>query len=195
MPEEINKNYIDLYGVKTETVPKPSVEIGIDQKDSVLWNLIGEGTSSQVDLSKIESLFSVSQNRNTIYDMLDTMSEDPLIAAALEIYAEDATEPNDKGQIVWVESSDSSISKYVQFLLNSLDIDKHIYQWVYSLCKYGDLYLRLYKKSEIEEALKDKADVVDEKQELNENVIIKAFNKNETKTWFFEKIIKIDKLY
>lgn len=188
MPEEINKDYINLYGVKTDSIPKPPLEIGIDQKDSVLWNLIGEGTASQVDLSKIESLFSVSQNRNTIYDMLDTMSEDPLIAAALEIYAEDATEPNDKGQIVWVESSDSDASKYIQFLLNSLDIDKHIYQWVYSLCKYGDLYLRLYKKSEIEEALKDKSDVVDEKQELNENVIIKAFNKSDKFVHYIEMV-------
>ena len=188
MPEEVNKDYINLYGVKTDSIPKPPLEIGIDQKDSVLWNLIGEGTASQVDLSKIESLFSVSQNRNTIYDMLDTMSEDPLIAAALEIYAEDATEPNDKGQIVWVESPDSDASKYIQFLLNSLDIDKHIYQWVYSLCKYGDLYLRLYKKSEIEEALKDKSDVVDEKQELNENVIIKAFNKNDKFVHYIEMV-------
>lgn len=188
MPEEINKDYINLYGVKTDSIPKPPLEIGIDQKDSVLWNLIGEGTASQVDLSKIESLFSVSQNRNTIYDMLDTMSEDPLIAAALEIYAEDATEPNDKGQIVWVESPDGDASKYIQFLLNSLDIDKHIYQWVYSLCKYGDLYLRLYKKSEIEEALKDKSDVVDEKQELNENVIIKAFNKNDKFVHYIEMV-------
>ena len=184
----IDNEYKGIYGVKTETVPKPEVEIGIDQKDSVLWNLIGEGTSSQVDLSKIESLFTVSQNRNSIYDMLDTMSEDPLISAALEIYAEDATEPNDKGQIVWVESNDGDVAKYVQFLLDSLNIDKYIYKWVYSLCKYGDLYIRLYKKSEIEDALGVAKQEDDERQDLKENVVIKAFNKNDRFVHYVEMV-------
>lgn len=29
-----------------------------------------------------------------------------------------------------------------------MNVDKHIYGWVYSLCKYGDLYLRLFKHSD-----------------------------------------------
>lgn len=184
-----DKDYQGIYGKQTISVPHPETEIGIDQKDSILWNLIGEGVSSQTDLQKLESLFSVSQNRNTIYDMLDTMSEDSLISAALEIYAEDATEANDKGQIVWVESNDSNVSKYIQFLLDSLNVDKNIYKWVYSLCKYGDLYLRLYKKSEIEDALSDtqKPDV-DDKQELNENVILKVFNKNDKFVHYIEMV-------
>ena len=43
------------------------------------------------------------------------------------------------------------ISKFVNYLLNVMNVDKNIYGWVYSLLKYGDLYLRLFRESDYED--------------------------------------------
>ena len=57
-------------------------------------------------------------------------------------------EYNEEGRIVWAESEDSNTGKYINYLLKSLQVDKNAYKWIYSLCKYGDIYLQLYKQSE-----------------------------------------------
>ena len=51
-------------------------------------------------MNKLNQFTQVSTRRDQIYNLIDQMAEDPTIAAILETYAEDATEYNDKGQIV-----------------------------------------------------------------------------------------------
>lgn len=156
-----------LYNKKIETSPKPKAEIGIDLEDKVYNNIIDEGAATSIDIGEIERFSTLSQNRNQLYDLIDSMAEDITISAGLEIYAEDVTQKNDKGDIVWVEASDDNIAKYVTFLLNSWKVNKHIYSWVYSLCKYGDLYLKLYRKSDINDDLFTPKD--DDSKLLNED--------------------------
>ena len=98
----------------------------------------------------MNSFLTVAQTRESVYSTIDTMSNDETISAILETYAEDAVETNDKGKIVWCESADADVNKYVSWLLESLNVDKHIYGWMYSLIKYGDLYLKLYHESDYE---------------------------------------------
>lgn len=103
--EEINQTsaFLDdesVYGQDTKAVPKPQVGIGIDTNDTFYDNIIQAGESSRIDIAKIESFSQVSQERDLIYALLDTMADDSTISAVLETYAEDATERNDKGQIV-----------------------------------------------------------------------------------------------
>lgn len=151
----------DLYGKKINSVPAPKKEIGIDTEDNFFKEFLYSGESSAVDISKINSFSQLSQSREVIYQLLDTMAEDPTIASVLEIYAEDATESNDEGRIVWVQSDNSECSKYVTYLLDTMNVDKNIYKWTYSLSKYGDIYLRLYRESELKDDLfpeKDKND-------------------------------------
>lgn len=166
----------DVYGKQTESVPAPQTNIGIDTGESVYNDIVEAVVSKTLDMSTINSFDSVSRDRNTMYDLIDTMCEDPLISAALESYAEDATETNDAGKVVWVESDDSDIAKYIDFLLSSMRIDKNIYRWVYSLCKYGDLYIRLYRKSEEDLA---ENDTKKEKKSLNEEFLVKAYNEED----------------
>lgn len=109
--------------------------------------------ANTIDISQFNNFSQLSQNRETLYQVLDTMAEDSTIAAMLETYTEDATETNDVGKIVWAESSNADVGKYVEFLLKSLNVDKNIYQWTYSFIKYGDLYLRLYRQSDFEDNL------------------------------------------
>lgn len=168
------------YGIKIEPTPIPEKQIGIDTKGVFMDNVVEAIDVGKVDMSKIESFTTLSQTRDTMYTMLDTMAEDATISAVLETYAEDATERNDKGKVVWCESSDPNIAKYVTFLLNSMNVDKNIYKWVYSLCKYGDVYLRLYRTSEFEDALfADEIKKDNKKKQRNLSEALEELNKKE----------------
>ena len=185
-----------VYHRETIAVPAPERNIGVDTKETIYTNIINAGQSHQLDINALESFTSISQSRNTVYNLMDSMCEDATISAVLETYAEDATEYNDQGQIVWVESSKAHVQKFVQFLLDSMNVDKNIYKWMYSLCKYGDCYLRLYRESDwrddllfIEEDKKKKvlteeleekfASINMRKNQLDEAVKIKAYSKND----------------
>lgn len=177
-------NDSDIYNSKIKSVPKPEKNIGIDTQELLFDNIANAGLSSSLDISALESFTNVSQSRDQMYAMLDTMSQDSMVSAVLETYAEDATEYGDNGRVVWAESSDDSVLKYVTYLLDTIGADKHIYGWVYSLCKYGDLYLKLFRESESKDALFDKKD----KGELNEDVNLKVYSKNDRYTHYVEMI-------
>ena len=187
----------DEYNKKTKAIPKQQASFGIDTSESLFDNIIKAGIASKSDITELESFSQVSQNRNQIYDLLDTMSEDSTIAAVLETYAEDATEYGDNGKIVWVESSDSDVSNYVTYLLDTMNIDKNIYKWVHSLCKYGDVYLRLYRESEYKDPIfQTDEEVYDsnkgiqskEKTPLNEEVKVKAYKNDDKYVHYLEMI-------
>ena len=167
----------DVYHKETIAVPAPERGFGVDTKNTVFHNIINAAIGGQLDVNSLQSFTSITQSRNTVYGLLDSMCEDATISAVLETYAEDATEYNDEGQIVWAESSDANIQKYVQFLLDTMNVDKNIYSWVYSLCKYGDVYLRLYRESDWKQA--DLFDDTKTKEQLNEDVKIKAYSQND----------------
>ena len=176
----------NIYNKTVKAVPHPEKEIGIDLNDTVLQNIVGTIETSNFDINSINSFTQVSQSRNQIYDILDTMCEDSTIAAVIETYAEDATETNDNGSIMWAESSDPDVQKFITYLLNSLNVDKNIYGWTHSLCKYGDVYLRLYRESDYDELLFDTK--TDDKKKLNEDVIIKAYQSNDRYIHYLEQV-------
>ena len=172
--EKTDSRNMNLYGKKTVAVPPPKPEIGIDTENEFISNIIDNGVASPVDISVINNFTQMSQQRNTMYDLLDAMAEDSTMAAVLETYAEDATEYNDQGRIMWADSNDDRVLAYVNYLLDTLKIDSNIYKWTYSLCKYGDLYLRLFRESTVYgESDKNKRDL------LNEDVKINAFKKSD----------------
>lgn len=188
----------DQLNKKIKPVPVPSTDISIDVDDEFYKTLIEAGTSAQIDIGQLNTFSQLSQNRETLYQVLDTMAEDSTISSMLEIYTEDATETNDLGEIVWAESSDDKIQKYITFLLNSLNVDKNIYQWVYSLIKYGDIYLKLFRQSDFNDNLFDNKNkstlnekfesISEEKDVLDESVIVKAYNKNDKLVNFLELV-------
>ena len=199
----------DQYNKKIVPVVAPERKREIDLDNTLYDNIIQAAMSSQLDITALDSLNQNAENRNQMYNLFDTMCEDGSIGAVVETYAEDATERNDNGNIVWVEASDSNVSQYVEFLLDTLNVDKNIYKWVYSLCKYGDLYLRLYRESEYNDDLfsnlntRKPLNESQESQELNElqpqqlnesvekleeDVKIKAYNKNDSYVHYMEMI-------
>lgn len=188
-----------LYDKQTKPVPVPEKNIGIDTDQELFWNIIGAAQVGKLDINALESFTRVSQSRDQVYNLIDMMSEDSRVSPILEAYAEDATEYNSSGQIVWAESQDPDVSKHVNFILESCRVDKNIYNWVHSLCKYGDCYLRLYRESdydqddlfikkakEAEEA--QRAKLNESKENLKEDVKIKVYSKNDNFKYYLEKV-------
>lgn len=165
-----------MVGTKIKATPKEKSEIGIDTDNNLVNNIIGEAVSGQVDISKLEGFTNVSQTRENIYRLIDTMADDPILASYLRTITEDAVETNDKGQIIWCESDDANCGKYVSFLLDSLNADKNAYKWVHSLVKYGDLYLKLFRESDYETDVLFDSDKIKEKEKLDETIQQKLDN-------------------
>lgn len=122
--------------------------LDIDVKKTLADNIIEAGLSSQLDITKLENFTSISNSRDQIYQLIDTMSQDSSVSAILKTYAENVCEPADNGHIIWCESNDPNISKFVNYILNTMNADKNMYGWAYTLTKYGDLYLKLFRESD-----------------------------------------------
>ena len=189
-------------GTKINPVPVPETEIGVDTANEFFKDIANLGESASIDISSLNTFTQLSQNRETLYQVLDTMAQDSTVAAILEIYAEDATETNERGEIVWSESSDPNINKYITYLLKSLNVDKNMYKWVYSLCKYGDLYLKLFRHSDFEDKLFEDstskstlnekfsriADKELQNEPVNESILLKAYDSEDRLANFIDMV-------
>lgn len=172
-----------IYGNKIKKVTPEGKETDVGISDVMYDNIIQSGINSTVDLSGINSLSQQATTRNEMYNIYDTMCEDGQISAVIKTYAEDATQRNAEGNIVWATSNDSNIAYLINYYIDSLNIDKNIYKWAYSLCKYGDLYIRLYRESEYDDAIFGKKN-----RNLTEDVKIKAFKKNDKYAHYVEMV-------
>lgn len=170
------------YENKTIAEPRPTKISDIDTDRQFINNIIDAASSSTLDTNRLNSFSNVSRSRNELYNLLDMMAEDPVIASALDIYASDVCEPNDLGQIIWAESDDEKALGMVNYLLRSMNVNKYAYDWVYSLIKYGDLYLRLYRESDYEDTPKQK------KSQLKEDLVVKAYSKNDKYVNYLEMV-------
>ena len=172
------KDNQDLLGKKAVAVPKEEPEIGIDLEDELINRLIDEVDENQyssgADLSELEKFIGIAQTREQMYALIDLMATDERIRAILDTYTEDTIETNENGQVVWCESSDENVLKFVNYLLASLKVDENSEEWVRSLVKYGDLYLRLYRQSDYDE--EDIFDSTKDEREDYERTLNEAYN-------------------
>lgn len=177
--------------------------LDIDVAKTLVDNIIEAGLSSKLDIAKLESFTSISNSRDQIYQLIDTMAQDSSVASILRTYAEDVCEPADSGHVIWCESNDTNISKFVNYILNIMNADKNIYSWVYALLKYGDVYLRLYRESDYEDDIfkQDNINNVystrnvlnegfekEEKEKLEEAVYLKMHGQNDPYSYYVEMV-------
>ena len=148
-PEQASSS---LVGSQTQpTTLDNTTTLDIDVNKTLVDNIIDAGLSSQLDIAKLENFTSISNSRDQIYQLIDTMAQDSSVSAILKTYAENVCEPADNGHVIWAEATDPNISKFVNYILNTMNADKNMYGWAYSLVKYGDLYLKLFRKSDYED--------------------------------------------
>ena len=149
MAENKKKKSNPLVGSQTKAVTLDNTTtLDIDTKKTLPDNIIEAGLSSKLDIAALENFTSISSARDQVYQLIDTMAQDSSVAAILRTYTEDVCEPADNGHVIWCEANDPKISKFINYILNIMNADKNIYSWTYSLLKYGDVYLRLYRESD-----------------------------------------------
>jgi len=84
------------------------------------------------------------QVRREVFRDYDAMDNDPILASALDIYADESTLKNEFGDTLMIHSDNQK----VQDLLNNLfydvlNIEFNLWPWVRNMCKYGDFFLGL----------------------------------------------------
>ena len=185
-----------LIGAQTKpTILDDTTTLDIDTKKVLVDNIIDAGLSHKLDSGALENFTSISNSRDQIYTLIDTMSQDSSVASILRTYAEDVCDTADNGHIIWCESQDPKISKFVNYVLNVMNADKNIYGWTYSLLKYGDVYLRLYRESDYQDTL-FKADNIDKaysarnvlNEDLNEAINLNIHSTNDKYSYYVEMV-------
>jgi hypothetical protein len=180
------------------TVLDSTTKLDIDTNKVLMDNIIEAGLNSTLDTAALERFTTISNSRDQIYQLIDTMCQDSAVSSIVRTYTEDVCEPADSGHVVWCESPDPQISKFVNYLLNVINVDKNIFSWVYCLIKYGDVYLRLYRESDYDDpmfkkekrtALNENLQAADkEKAELEEAVKISLHAANDQYSYYIEMV-------
>ena len=82
--------------------------------------------------------------RLQLYSDYEAMDHDPIIAAALDIMADETTTRNEYGDVLNINSSDENVRKVLQNLFyDVLNIEFNLATWIRNMCKYGDFYLKM----------------------------------------------------
>ena len=84
------------------------------------------------------------QVRREVFRDYDAMDNDPILASALDIYADESTLKNEFGDTLMIHSD----NERVQGILNNLfydilNVEFNLWPWVRNMCKYGDFFLGL----------------------------------------------------
>lgn len=184
------------------TVLDNTIKSDIDIYKTLVDSIIDASLSSKLDIGELEKFTSIANNRDQIYQLIDIMCQDSSVSSIVRTYAEDVCDVADNGHIMWAESADPAISKYVNYLLNNMNVDKYVYGWAYCLIKYGDVYLKLFRESDYKDVLfnKDKIEKArqaknvlneslrDEINKLDENVNLSIHRGTDTYSGYVEMV-------
>ena len=134
--------------VQTSTQRINEADVGVTDFSKAVndnYNLV-DMVDSSIDVAVVNNPNDNISNR---YNLYDNMSNDSVISAALEMYADDSltvTPDNEYFSLSQkVEDSDNAaaVNEARQFL-NELNIGKHLWSIYYQLAKYGECYLELF---------------------------------------------------
>lgn len=87
------------------------------------------------------SLPQVEYERRRRYQDYEKMDEYPEIGAALDIYADDATQTHLDGEMLMVETEDERVKEAVAQFVDETDLDKFLWDIIRNMCKYGDCFV------------------------------------------------------
>jgi len=82
--------------------------------------------------------------RLELFSDYDMMEGDPILASALDIYADECTTKSEFGDVIKISSQDSNVKGILENLFYEiLNIEFNLWSWTRNMCKYGDFYLHL----------------------------------------------------
>ena len=84
------------------------------------------------------------QVRREVFRDYDAMDNDPILASALDIYADESTLKNEFGDTLMVHSDNQKVQDILNNLFyDILNVEFNLWPWVRNMCKYGDFFLGL----------------------------------------------------
>lgn len=147
----IRQFFEDAFRIKVKPLDNAydGMNITKDSEDLVNRQIHNTEPGSLIDVDAITKFRTLSSDRQQRYDEFENILKDATIAAAVEMYADDATQYNYRtGKIIWAESDDKDIEKAANRLLTVLKINENAWSWIYALVAFGDVYLRLYRNGD-----------------------------------------------
>jgi len=130
----------------------------IDRLESIIKNVSASG-ENKVDnpilnnylgiLRKLYSnnIYDIENNpvtRDRRYEIYDEMDESTAyISSALDILSDDATQPDENGDIIHIKSDNEKVIALVEELFDTYDIKDKVAKWARAIAKYGDLFVKL----------------------------------------------------
>ena len=120
--------------------------IDFDETQAIATNLRDRYTrlhSSSMN-STYENYLAYQQIRQELFRDYDSMDMDPIIGAALDIYADESTARNEYGRVVEIKTNNEHIKELLDNLFyDVLNVDFNLWPWTRNLVKYGDFFLHL----------------------------------------------------
>jgi hypothetical protein len=103
--------------------------------------ILGESLTSMIG-----GLQQVNYERGFIYREVEHATNHWLVGAAMEVFADYATQHNSAvhNASVWVTSQSHQYSDILYNFLEMLDLEERIYDWAWTTGTYGDLFIRAY---------------------------------------------------
>jgi len=103
-----------------------------------LYSNMGYGSSLAAD-----SQFKQTQRLGLFKDY-EAMDADPIIASALDVYADESTMKSEYGTVLGINTNNPQIHDILHNLFyDILNIEFNLWPWVRNLCKYGDFFTHL----------------------------------------------------
>jgi hypothetical protein len=84
------------------------------------------------------------QVRRELFRDYDAMDSDPIIASALDIYADESTTKNEYGDVLQIRSSNEKVREVLHNLYyDIMNVEFNLWPWTRNMVKYGDFFLGL----------------------------------------------------
>jgi hypothetical protein len=104
----------------------------------------GLHTSKSGYLNTYNQTYNFHQSRVELFTDYEAMDTDPILASALDIYADECTVKDAENNLLTIKSPNNEIRKLLHNLFyDILNIDYNLWPWIRNMSKYGDFYLHL----------------------------------------------------
>lgn len=131
----------NIGGKKLKVVDTDGIQRGTDKNS--LRDKFNRVRSTSA-MSNRDMNMSYQASRLELFRDYDVMDNDSIIAAALDVYADESTTKNEMGDILTIRCDDENIKQILHNLFyDILNIDFNLWSWTRGMCKYGDHYLKL----------------------------------------------------
>ncbi len=99
----------------------------------------GVGDSTASAYSWYNAQLAFERDRRQVYRLVEEMDTFDLVSGSLDLYAEEATQPDmETGLTVWVESNSTRVMELCHQMFNDIQLEDKIFGIARTVAKYGD---------------------------------------------------------